>query len=367
MLNACGIAMAHQIPSRATQIPPKKRSNRGPVASAAKREWADLMTQTEIERVQIVEVGPRDGYQGIQPFIPTDRKLEILGRLVDAGLRRIEIGSIVSRSAVPQMADTAEIFAACASWPDLQTQVLVPTRRRGLDAVAMGVRRLVFVLSVSELHNRNNVRCSPLDSVHEYEGLIAAIPQDVAIRLDVGTSFDCPFSGRVSETDTLALLACLADIRADIEVCFCDTTGRADPAHVSRLFSIARLQFPQIASWAFHGHDTYGLGAANALAAFGEGVRTFDAAFAGLGGCPFAPGATGNVATEDLVWMFERMNVTTGINLQKLIAVAEEGTKLPGGVVGGRVRQALGARERAILPILKDQDHLGSAQARNEL
>ena len=293
--------------------------------------------------VTIVEVGPRDGYQGIGPFIPTPRKVELLGRLAAAGLRRIEVGSFVSPAALPQMRDTPDVLAACAGIPGLEPQVLVPSERRGREAVAAGARHLVFVLSVSEAHNRNNVRRSPEDSAGEYARLLEAIPADVAIRLDLATAFDCPFAGRIPEERALALLDRLVAAKPEAEVCLCDTTGRADPAHVAGLFARARREFPQVGGWALHAHDTYGLGLANVHAAYREGVTVFDASFAGLGGCPFAPGATGNVATEDVAWMFARMGVATGLDLDALVAVAREGARLPGGLAGGRVREALGA------------------------
>lgn len=299
------------------------------------------MKTPEKDLITIVEVGPRDGYQGIGPFIPTERKVEFLRGLVKAGLRRIEIGSFVSASAVPQLRDTAEVLDACRQWPELKPQVLVPSERRGRDAIAAGARCVVFVLSVSEAHNRNNVRRHPLESAQEYERLLAAIPPDIEIRLDIATAFDCPFVGRVPEADTLALLDRLVPMRPDAEICLCDTTGRASPDHVEGLFKAAKTRFPQIGGWALHAHDTYGLGLANVYAAFGQGVRVFDASFGGLGGCPFAPGATGNVATEDLVWMFDRMGLSTGIDIDRLVPVAREAAELPGCLPGGRVRDAL--------------------------
>jgi hydroxymethylglutaryl-CoA lyase len=296
---------------------------------------------------EICEVGPRDGYQGIGPFIPTETKLSFLERLVGAGLRRIEIGSFVSPTAVPQMRDTPEILAACARFPEIEPQVLVPSERRGRDAVAAGAKRLVFVLSVSEAHNRNNVRRTPLESAEEYGRLVSTLPAGVDVRLALSTTFDCPFIGRVAEADALALLDHLIRMRPDAEICLCDTTGRADPAQVDSLVRAARTRFPGAARWALHAHDTYGLGATNVYAAFKAGITSFDASFAGLGGCPFAPGATGNVATEDLVWMFERMGVATGIDLDRLIPVAQDGAKIPGGMPGGRVRDAFSARPDA--------------------
>jgi hydroxymethylglutaryl-CoA lyase len=167
------------------------------------------------------------------------------------------------------------------------------------------------------------------------------------VRLNIATAFDCPFTGRVPETETIALLDRIIPMRADVEVCLCDTTGRADPDHVESLFATCNARFPNAGAWGFHAHDTYGLGLANVHAAYRQKVRVFDASFGGLGGCPFAPGATGNVATEDVVWMFERMGVATGIDLDALIPVARDGASLPGGLPGGRVRDALTARAEA--------------------
>jgi hydroxymethylglutaryl-CoA lyase len=308
----------------------------------------DPEERAEPAAVEIVEVGPRDGFQGIGPFIPTETKIRFLEQLAAAGVRRIEIGSFVSATAVPQLRDTAEVLAAAKRLPEIQAQVLVPSERRGRAAVEAGAQALVFVLSVSEAHNRNNVQRHPLESAAEYERLLAAIPSDVAIRLDVATSFDCPFTGRVPEDAVLALLDRLVPLRPDAEVCLCDTTGRADPSHVEGLVAACKERFPEVVTWALHPHDTYGLGLANVHAAFRQGVRVFDASVGGLGGCPFAPGATGNVATEDVVWMFERMGVQTGIDLDAFVEVARAAAALPGGQAGGRVRDALASRCAAV-------------------
>lgn len=295
------------------------------------------------DSVEIVEVGPRDGYQGIGPFIPTETKIDFLERLVATGLRRVEIGSFVSPSALPQMRDTVEILDASAHIDGIVPQVLVPNRKWGMAALEAGSRFLAYVLSVSESHNRNNVRRHPLDSVEDYAALVAGLPAATDMRLNIATAFDCPFEGRVSMEATLELLGRLVPVMPKAEICLCDTTGRADPAHVRELFSAAVERFPDVSRWAFHAHDTYGLGLANVYSAWSAGIRVFDASFAGLGGCPFAPGATGNVATEDLVWMFQRMGVATGIDLDRLVPVACDGAAIPGGVSGGRVRQAMTA------------------------
>jgi len=295
--------------------------------------------------VTLVEVGPRDGFQPIVPFIPTQEKIRLLQSLHAAGLRRIEATAFVSDRAVPQMADATEILAAASRLPGLDVQVLVPNVKYYERAVEAGARHVAFVISVSEAHSRNNVRRSPDEAAAEYERLIETIDPGVALRLNVATAFDCPFDGPVAAQTTLALLDRLAPLRPDVEIALCDTTGRVTPDRVASLFDTAMARYGTGPSWVFHGHDTYGLGVANVLAAYAAGVRVFDASFGGLGGCPFAPGATGNVATEDVVWTLERMGIDTGIDLEPLLAAAAEAAVLPGANAGGRVRQALeGAR-----------------------
>jgi len=296
--------------------------------------------------ITIVEVAPRDGFQSIGPWIPTWRKLAIITALARAGLNRIEIGSFVSPKAIPQLADTAELLRGCEAIEGLDAQILIATRRRAEDALAAGARHLSFVLSVSAAHNQNNVRRSPAQSAAEYAEIAALLPPGTKIRLNLATAFDCPFTGRVAMADTLAVLADVAHVVPGAEIALCDTTGRVTPDHVGQLFAMAQDRFPGV-HWNFHGHDTYGLGVANVLAAIGAGVRSIDAAAAGLGGCPYAPGATGNVATEDVVWTLSRMNIETGINLARLLAVAHEAAALAGAQPGGRARQALAASARA--------------------
>lgn len=305
------------------------------------------MKATTTDHVTIIDVGPRDGFQGITPFIPTAVKIDYVRRLAEAGVTRIEVGSFVNPAAVPQLRDTAEVFAACHNIPNLHPQILVPNVRYGTAAIEAGVKFLAFVISVSEPHNRNNVRRHPLESAEEYAKLIAACSPDVDVRLNLATAFDCPFAGNVAEQDVLDLLERLIVIRPDAEICLCDTTGKATPDHVERLFGALYNRFPKTKRWAFHAHDTYGLGLADVYAAWRCGVRIFDAAFAGLGGCPFAPGATGNVATEDVVWMFSKMGIATGVDLDKLIPIACDGAAIPGGGAGGRVRSALAATRSA--------------------
>ncbi|MCH4151550.1 MAG: hydroxymethylglutaryl-CoA lyase [Sphingobium sp.] len=296
--------------------------------------------------IEIVEVSPRDGFQSISAFIPTADKIAHIRALHAAGLRRIEATAFVSPSAVPQMADAHEVLATIrADLPNLDAQVLVPTARQTERALDAGAAHLVFVLSVSERHNWGNVRRSPQESAQEYAGVLALAGAQTKMRLNVATAFDCPYDGLIDRHQVFALLDLMIPMAPAVEVALCDTTGRATPLHVRTLFTEAMARYPASVRWAFHGHDTYGLGAANILAAWDAGVRIFDASVAGLGGCPFAPGATGNVATEDAVWMFEGMGIKTGINLAALIETGQRTEATPGAQTGGRVRRALMARK----------------------
>ena len=292
----------------------------------------------------LVEVAPRDGFQPIGPFIPTGDKVEFIRAAHAAGLRRIEIGSFVNPKAVPQLRDTGDVLRATADLPGFDPQILVPNAR-GVDlALAAGAKHLAYVISASDAHNRNNVRRDTDVSIAEYGEMVRALPAGTRLRLNLATSFDCPFDGRMDEDFVLDRLARMLEHRADVEVGLCDTTGRADPAHVASLVTrCLRRWTAGGTTFLFHGHDTYGLGLANIAAAWDAGLDRFDTAFAGLGGCPFAPGATGNTATEDAVWMFRRMGVETGVHLDALIRLAVRAAAIPGAQPGGRVRAALTA------------------------
>ena len=300
------------------------------------------------ERATLIEVAPRDGFQPIGPFIPTEQKVEFVRAAYAAGLHRIEIGSFVNPKAVPQLRDTAEVLRLTHDLPGFDPQILVPNAKGVALALEAGSRHLVYVISASDAHNRSNVRRDTAQSIDEYGEVIRALPAGIKVRLNLATAFDCPFDGRMDQGVVLDRLGRMLEHRADVEVGLCDTTGRADPAHVASL-SAACLE-----RWAgpgrnggtgfvFHGHDTYGLGLANIAAAWHAGVRGFDTAFGGLGGCPFAPGATGNTATEDAVWMFDRMGIETGVDLAALVPLAVRAAAIPGAQPGGRVRAALAA------------------------
>lgn len=296
------------------------------------------------ERAILIEVAPRDGFQPIGPFIPTAQKVEFVQAAHAAGLRRIEIGSFVNPKAVPQLRDTGEVLRQTADLPGFDPQVLVPNARGVALALEAGSRHLVYVISASDAHNRSNVRRDTAQSIDEYGEVMRGLPAGIEVRLNVATVFDCPFDGRLDQDMVLDRLGRMLAHRADVEVGLCDTTGRADPAHVAAVSDAClRRWSDQGTRFVFHGHDTYGLGLANIAAAWSAGLRGFDTAFGGLGGCPFAPGATGNTATEDAAWMFARMGVETGVDLGALVPLAVRAAALPGAQPGGRVRAALAA------------------------
>jgi len=290
--------------------------------------------------VEILEVAPRDGFQAVRPFIPTDTKIALVEELAACGVPRLEVGSFVSPRAVPQLADTPEILKRARLPEGLRIQALVPNAK-GLDmALTAGVREVAWVISVSESHNRSNVRRSVEESFRDFEAAWRQLGGDKPrLRLGLSTCFDCPFEGRIAEEDVVRAVERVIAVAPDVEIGICDTTGRAAPDHVAALFAqlLPRYASPRV-SFAYHGHDTYNLGVANAIEAYRQGVRVIDGAAGGLGGCPFAPGAAGNTATEDLVFAFEHMGVRTGIDLGKLLAAADRVAAVAPEQAGGKVR-----------------------------
>jgi hydroxymethylglutaryl-CoA lyase len=298
------------------------------------------------ESVTVWEVAPRDGFQPVGPFIATVDKVAAIRALAAAGLSHQEVSSFVSPRAIPQLADAAEVLAASRAIPGLVPCVLAPNVRGVALALEHGAARIGLFMSATEGHNRSNVNRGVEESFAELARLVAQIGSRAEVRFNLSCSFHCPFEGVVPEARTLALIARIAALRDGLEIGVADTTGNAAPDQVGRVFAAAIAAHPR-ARFAFHGHDTYGMGLANAAAAFAAGVRVFDAAAGGIGGCPFAPGATGNIATEDLAWMFARMGVATGIDLPRLLAAADALVAIPGVTPGGRVRGVPAVRREA--------------------
>jgi len=272
-------------------------------------------------QVLISEVGPRDGLQSVKATMPTAHKLRWIDALAAAGVREIEVGSFVPPSLLPQMADVAQVAVHALSHRGLTVMALVPNLRGAQAALDSGVHKLTVPLSASEAHSQANVRKTRAQMVDELRR-IAALRDErhPRVRLEAGlsTAFGCTLQGPVAEDEVIRLAVQAAEAGAD-EVGLSDTVGCANPAQVQRLFRRLRAELGDRAG-AAHLHNTRGLGLANCLAAYEVGVTTFDASQGGLGGCPYAPGASGNVVTEDLVFMFEAMGVATGIDWQALIA-----------------------------------------------
>jgi hydroxymethylglutaryl-CoA lyase len=294
-----------------------------------------------MDRVHVAEVGPRDGFQSIGPFIPTEIKIELIESLAASGFTRMEVGSFASPTLLPQMADIRAILEAAVRLPQLRPAVLVPNLRGAELALAAGAQNLVTVVSATESHNQSNTRRAVATSLAELREILCRAPRDGLIRYNIATSFHCPFEGAVDAARVLAIIEDALAARSDIEIGLCDTIGKAMPHEVTALFRRCMEAFPGCV-WAFHAHDTYGFGVANVLAAHAAGVRIFDGAVAGLGGCPFAPGASGNVATEDVVYAFDRMGVATNIDLEKLLQAGDRAAGLPGADTGGHVRKLMG-------------------------
>ena len=294
------------------------------------------------DTVLISEVGPRDGLQSVKATMPTADKLRWIDALYAAGVREIEVASFVPARLLPQMADAADVVRHAITLPGLVVMALVPNVRGAEAALAAGVHKLTVPVSASAAHSLANVRKTREAMVDEVRA-IAELRRDTAphvgLEAGISTAFGCTLQGDVPEDEVIWLAAqCIAS-GAD-ESGLSDTVGYANPAQVRRLFKRLRAEIG-VHAGAAHMHNTRGLGLANCLAAYEEGVRTFDASLGGLGGCPYAPGASGNVVTEDLVFMFEAMGVRTGIDLNALIAArAPLMAGLPGEPVYGMTPEA---------------------------
>jgi hydroxymethylglutaryl-CoA lyase len=270
--------------------------------------------------VHICEVGPRDGLQNAKHLMPTEAKKAWIAALAAAGLREIEVGSFVPPKLIPAMADTADVVAFARALPNLKVVALAPNQKGFQRALEAGAHKVTFPVSASRAHSEANVRMTPEQMVEEVRRCAGVPHPGVEIEGAVSTAFGCTMQGAVPEDDVVRIAAALAEF-CDA-VALADTVGYANPAQVKRVFSRVKKEIGDKLEGA-HFHDTRGLGIANALAAYEAGVRGFDSSMGGLGGCPFAPGASGNVITEDLVFMFESMGVSTGIDLDALFRARE--------------------------------------------
>jgi hydroxymethylglutaryl-CoA lyase len=276
------------------------------------------------DTVEIREVGMRDGLQSIAEILPTETKLAWLDTEYAAGVRQIEVSSFVPPKLLPQLADAEAVVRHALTLPGLTVSALIPNSRGAERGLALGVHEMNFVLSVSEGHNLSNVRRSTGESVEDFRRVVQLCRDSgkpVKINCGLATSFGCTIEGNVDEDRVRRIAGEVAEAGAD-GILLADTVGYGQPAAIGRVFRqvIADVAPLPVAA---HFHDTRGLGLANVLAAFAAGCTMFDASLGGLGGCPYAPGATGNIVLEDTVFMFEAMGVATGIDIEKLQSVRE--------------------------------------------
>ena len=271
-----------------------------------------------MQRLYIQEVVTRDGFQAESNFIPTEDKVQLLNRLSRAGYAKIEVTSFTSPKAIPMLADAEEVMSKIERVPGVEYTVLIPNLKGAERALRVGVDEFNLVMSVSETHNQSNLRMTRADSAKALGDVIRlAHDTKVAVNVSLSTSFGCPMSGMTPLSELMHWIDHFANegVRG---ISICDTTGMANPQHVKEVCEQAQSKYPAM-EWTLHFHNTRGMGLANALAAVEVGINRFDSSLGGLGGCPYAPGATGNVCTEELVHMFDLMGYNTNINLDLLL------------------------------------------------
>lgn len=292
--------------------------------------------------ILISEVGPRDGLQNTKIFMPTEAKKRWISALAAAGLREIEVCSFVNPKLIPQFADAADIVAHALTIPDVAVVTLVPNLKGAERAAQTGAHKVSLPISASEAHSKSNVRKTVDEQIDELKRIVALRDSGAAkfeVNGGISTAFGCTIQGEVPQADVLRLVERVVEAGAD-SVSIADTVGYANPKQVREIFAAARKIAGKKLD-AAHFHDTRGLGLANCLAAIEVGVTALDSSMAGLGGCPYAPGASGNVITEDLVFMLEAMGLKTGIDFAKLLEarrVLEEA--LPGAEFHGHLAKA---------------------------
>lgn len=277
----------------------------------------------------ICEVAPRDGFQAEHNWIPTDTKVKIVQKLASTGVKSIELTSFVHPKAIPQLKDAEEVAARTRDLTDVTFRALVPNAKGAQRAIDAGIKKLKLMLSATDSHSLSNANATVEAAQNALEPIIdLAVKHGVTVGGSISVAFGCPYEGIVSAERLAAILDRYTKMGIQ-EVSLADTTGMANPRQVYSYLGQLKKQFPNM-TFSMHLHNTRGMAFANAVAALQQGVIHFDSSIAGLGGCPYAPGATGNIASEDLVHGFEEMGIQTGIDLEKMIAAAKEVQQLLG-------------------------------------
>lgn len=272
------------------------------------------------ERIHICEVGPRDGLQNEKASLNIEQKVELIERSAQAGVRSIEIGSFVHPKAVPQMADTDEVAQRIKRIEGVEYRALVMNLRGLKRAEASGIQKAKLTASASVAHSLANINRTPEQVVRGFgECAEYAASRGIELSGAISTAFGCPFEGRVALEQVLSVISCFREIGVK-EISLSDTTGMANPQQVYAYCLKVLEQFPEV-TWTLHFHNTRGMGLANVIAGMMAGMERYDSSFAGLGGCPFAPGASGNIATEDLIHMAQEMGIQTGIDLDEILSI----------------------------------------------
>lgn len=292
------------------------------------------------EHVTIVEVGPRDGLQNEPTAVPVEVRIELVRQLAQAGLRSIEVGSFVSPRRIPQMAGTAELLRSLPRFDEVIYGVLVPNEQGALEAVELPIQELAVFASASETFSQRNINCSIDESLDRFLPVMElAQAHSIPVRGYVSCVLGCPYEGKVSVRSVVDVSRRLAALGCR-EISLGDTIGIGTPREAGAMVRAAAVELP-IDSLAVHFHDTRGQGLANILACLNEGVRTIDSSVAGLGGCPYAPGASGNVATEDLVYMLDGLGMETGIDVSAVAAAGDFISRHLGRATASKVARAL--------------------------
>ena len=297
------------------------------------------------DRVRIVEVGPRDGLQNEKTAVSVTARIAFIEALLEAGLRTVEVGAFVSPKAIPQMVGSDEVLRGVKNHPDAEFHVLVPNEKGYEAARAAGARVIAVFGSASEGFSRANINCSVAESIERFKPVIARARSDgIKVRGYISCVLGCPYDGEVKPQAVVGVAKILWELGC-YEVSLGDTIGVGTPRKARDLLRAVAGSVP-VAHLAMHFHDTYGQALANLYAGMEEGVRVIDSAAGGLGGCPYAPGATGNVATEDVVYMLQGMGIATGVDMPKLVAATNEISKLIGRSPVSRVAAAINAKRK---------------------
>ncbi len=297
------------------------------------------------EQVRIVEVGPRDGLQNEKTPVSVEARIAFIEALVGAGLHIVEVGAFVSPKAIPQMVNSDSVLRGVSHHPDSEFHVLVPNEKGYEAARAAGAKVIAVFASASEGFSRANINCSIAESIERFKPVIARAKADgIKVRGYISCVLGCPYDGEVRPQAVVGVAKMLSDLGC-YEISLGDTIGVGTPVKARQLVRAVAGAVP-MANLAMHFHDTYGQALANLYAGMEEGARVIDSAAGGLGGCPYAPGATGNVATEDVVYMLEGMGIATGVDMAKLVAATNEVSRLIGRPPVSRVASALNAKMR---------------------